>query len=85
MCNRTNEARKRTGLIKLNSLQNEALKKLITASSNDIEEILELHARKRNSGGWKMKTYESLNGLCQCDMARALLIGYRVEDGESNA
>lgn len=64
------------GKVKLTREQADAIVQHQEATSNDIAILLDSHA---DGNPWCGK-YEPFNGLSQADMARALLIGYEVEE-----
>ncbi|PID16840.1 hypothetical protein CSV63_02835 [Sporosarcina sp. P34] len=70
------------GKIKLTPEQADAIQKWLCERNGDKAALLDVHATAmKKQGGWRNgNPYRAFNGLDQADMARALLIGYEVEE-----
>jgi len=65
------------GKIELSKEQADAINRYLENNNQDIADLLDTHADKSESWG---TVYKSLNGLSQSDMARALFVGYEVDE-----
>lgn len=62
--------------VKLMPAQADAIEKALKYNGEDKEQLINKHADNK----WITDTYSALNDLSQADMARAVLIGYEVEE-----
>lgn len=70
------------GNIKISREQATAIERWLEKKNGDKAQLLDVHAQvKYKNHGWSPgNPYASFNGLSQADMARALLIGYDIEE-----